>query len=235
LVTGSNEPGKRAIFIYIYDNHWRISNEPPLNGAPSAYAQYGKSDQSIATGTTLNGIYDTRDDPIEPQKGFYASVQYRNSYKFMGSTSKWSSLVVDMRKFIRFPGNSENVLALWSYNWVVLNGTPSYLDLPSTSWDANTATGRGYIQGRFRGAQMLYLEAEYRYRITRNGLIGGVLFMNAESFSAAPGTRLQAIQPAIGPGLRIKLNKISKTSVAIDYGFGRQGSNGLFIDVGEAF
>jgi hypothetical protein len=68
-----------------------------------------------------------------------------------------------------------------------------------------------------------------------NGLLGGVFFLNAQSFSAAPGTRLQGIQPGYGPGLRIKLNTITKTNICIDYGFGRQGSNGLFIDVGEIF
>jgi hypothetical protein len=46
---------------------------------------------------------------------------------------------------------------------------------------------------------------------------------------------LQGIQPGYGPGLRIKLNTISKTNISIDYGFGREGSRGLFIDVGEIF
>ncbi len=82
---------------------------------------------------------------------------------------------------------------------------------------------------------MFYLESEYRFNLTRNGLIGGVLFANAQTLSAEPGTRLQRIQPAIGPGLRLKLNKTSRTNIAIDYGFGRQGSHGLFIDVGEVF
>jgi len=127
------------------------------------------------------------------------------------------------------------VIALWNYDWIILNGNPAYLDLPSTQWDSNSATGRGYIQGRFRGAQMVYLEGEYRFRLTADGLLGGVVFLNGESFSAAQGTRLQAMQPGFGPGVRIKLNKISNTNITVDYGFGRQGSNGLFIDVGEAF
>ncbi len=220
---------------YIYDNHWHITDEGPLNGGVNDYAMYGKISQATSTGLTLNGLYDTRNNSLSPTKGMYANVQYRNNFTFMGSTNRWSSLIVDVRKFFRFPANSSNVLALWSYNWLILNGRPNYLDLPATSWDTNTSTGRGYIQGRFRGAQMVYAEAEYRYRITKNGLLGGVIFLNGESFSAAPGTRLQGIQPAFGPGLRVKLNKTSKTNVAIDYGFGRQGSNGLFIDVGEVF
>jgi hypothetical protein len=82
---------------------------------------------------------------------------------------------------------------------------------------------------------MVYAEAEYRYRISANGLFGGVFFLNAQSFSAAPGTRLQTVQPGFGPGLRVKLNKLTKTNVCIDYGFGTQGSKGLFVNVGEMF
>jgi len=180
-------------------------------------------------------LFDSRDNSINPSKGGYVNFEFRTSTKFTGSTSNWESVVLDARKYYELPEGSDNILALWSYDWIILNGKPGYLDLPSTSWDANSATGRGYIQGRFRGSQMVYAEGEYRFKITSNGLIGGVAFLNAESLSAQQGTKLQAIQPGYGPGLRVKLNKISKTNITIDYGFGNEGSRGLFIDVGEAF
>jgi hypothetical protein len=82
---------------------------------------------------------------------------------------------------------------------------------------------------------MVYLESELRFRISRNGLFGGVLFGNAQTFSGESGTGLQKIQPGFGTGLRIKINKASRTNLAIDYGFGSQGSKGLFIAVGEYF
>ena len=82
---------------------------------------------------------------------------------------------------------------------------------------------------------MIYAEAEYRYSLTSNGLLDGVAFFNMQSFSAGPGTRLAPIQPGFGPGLRIKLNKVSRTNICVDYGFGNQGSRGLFINVGEMF
>ncbi|GAC1306329.1 MAG: hypothetical protein NVSMB24_16500 [Mucilaginibacter sp.] len=216
---------------YIIDDHWNITDKNTFN----EYAAYGKTSNTVATGFTLNVLLDARDNGINPHKGGYASIQYRDNYKFLGSTSSWQSLIVDLRRYINLPAGSDNVLALWSYDWLILHGKPGYLDLPSTQWDAFSATGRGYIQGRFRGTQMVYAEAEYRYKILNNGLLGGVFFLNAESFSAAPGTPLQGVQPGYGPGLRIKLNTISKTNICVDYGFGRQGSRGLFIDVGEIF
>lgn len=220
---------------FIYDDHFKIREKGTLDGAPSGYAAYGAESHTLSSGITLNGLFDNRDNSINASSGWYAAVTYRDNKSFLGSTRNWQSLVFDVRKYFRFPEGSGNVLALWSYDWLVIGGTPPYLDLPSNTWDTFSGTGRGYIQGRFRGAQMVYAESEYRFKITRNGLLGGVFFVNAESFSAAPGTGLQSVQPAFGPGIRLKLNKISKTNIAIDYGIGREGSRGVFINVGEIF
>jgi len=220
---------------YVMDNHWGISHQSPISIAFPGFSNYNTATHTASSGFTLSGIYDSRDNTINPSGGFYAMYQFRENLTALGSTTAWNSLTLDVRKYFRFPASSNNTLAFWSYDWLTLSGAPPYLDLPSTMWDANTNAGRGYIQGRFRGAQMVYAETEYRYAITRNGLIGGVFFVNVQSFSAAPGTRLQAIQPGYGPGLRVKLNKVSKTNISMDYGFGTQGSHGLFVNVGELF
>ncbi|MFD2864379.1 hypothetical protein [Mucilaginibacter antarcticus] len=220
---------------FLFDSHYNITDKGNTNGTVSDYELYGKSARSIASGFAFSSFYDSRDNTYNSSKGLYALMQYRSAVSTFGSTSDWHSLTVDVRKYFKFPASSDNVIALWNYDWVIMNGSPGYLDLPSVGWDVNSATGRGYIQGRFRGAQMYYAEAEYRFRILANGLINGVVFGNAETFSGAQGTRLQRIQPGFGPGLRIKLNKVSKTSIAIDYAFGAQGSRGVFVDVGEAF
>lgn len=220
---------------YKLQQHWNITHEGPLNGAPSDYEAYGTDAHTTSSGFSLNALFDSRDNSVNASKGFYANLQYHTYDKLFGSSNSWQSLVIDIRKYFRFPEGSDNVIAFWSYDWISLAGHPPYLDLPSTSWDTYSTTGRGYIQSRFRGAQMIYAETEYRFNITRNGLLGGVMFLNGQSFSAAPGTKLQSIQPGFGPGLRLKLSKVSKTNLDIDYGFGNQGSRGLFLTVGEVF
>ncbi len=220
---------------YKLQQHWNITYKEPANGAPSDYEKYGTSTRSTSSGLSFNALYDSRDNAVNASKGFYAAVQFYSSERILGGNSNWQSLIIDVRKYYKLPASSDNVLAFWSYNWLTLNGKPPYLDLPSTSWDTYSTTGRGYIQSRFRGANMVYLESEYRYKITKNGLLGGVVFLNGESFSAEPGTRLQSVQPGYGLGLRIKLSKVSKTNLDIDYGFGNQGSRGLFLTVGEVF
>ncbi|HEX9508844.1 MAG TPA: hypothetical protein VF939_00065 [Puia sp.] len=220
---------------YMIEYQWDIDDKPPHNETISDFKKYDSSNSTVASGLIVNALFDSRDNSINTSKGFYSSVQYRSNLTALGSKRNWQSLIIDTRKYFRFPENSRNVLAFWSYDWLIIQGKPPYLDLPSTTWDVYSNTGRGYIQGRFRGAQMIYLETEYRMAITANGLLGAVVFLNAESLSAAPGTRLESIQPGFGTGLRVKLNKKSKTNVCIDYGFGTQGSHGLFINIAEMF
>lgn len=220
---------------YIFDHRWKISHKGPKNGSESDYEKYGMARTTTSAGVTFNALYDTRNNPINCSDGSYARIQLRNNYTALGSNSNWRSVTVDMRKFFQLPGASHNVLAFWLYNWLVINGKPPYLDLPSNGWDSYSSTGRGYIQGRFRGTKMSYLETEYRFRITDNGLIGGVIFANAQTFAGFPGSGFERLQPGFGSGLRIKLNRLSQTNISIDYGFGSQRSNGVFLNIGEVF
>jgi outer membrane protein assembly factor BamA len=220
---------------YNLDYHWKVSDAGLADGSAPDYANYGKAQKTTSSGVALNMVYDSRKNPINPVNGLSANIAWRNNFTWLGSNTNWQSVILDIRKYFPFPGAAKNVLTFWSYNWIILGGKPPYLDLPSTGWDNFNNTGRGFIQGRYRGNIMLYLESEYRFHITQNGLFGGVLFANAESFSGAPSKQLQSIQPGVGCGIRIKLNKKSNTNIAIDYGFGTQGSRGLFVNIGEVF
>jgi len=161
----------------------------------------------------------------------------------MGSDADWQSLLLEFKGYKRFPASSDNIIGLWSYNWFTFGGKPPYLLLPSTGWDANVNTGRGFIQGRYRGSSMLYLESEYRFLVTSNGLFGGVIFANAETFSSRESTledktslkAFDPIQPGYGVGVRIRLNKFSRANLCIDYGWGTGGSKGVAVNLGEVF
>jgi len=217
---------------YNMDYHWNIKEE----GTGTDFAAYnGNAKKTMSSGLSLNLIYDSRKNLNYPENAFYGNFAYRNNSTLLGSNQNWQSVQLEFKKHIKFPQNSDNVLAFWNLNWFTFGGKPPYFDLPSTGWDSYSNTGRGYIQGRLRGPGMLYLESEYRFRITQNGLLGGVIFGNAESVSELQSKRFETILPGAGFGIRIKLNKYSKANVAIDYGFGTEGSQGLFFNVSEVF
>ncbi|MCW3120816.1 MAG: hypothetical protein JWQ38_308 [Flavipsychrobacter sp.] len=220
---------------YNMDYFYGIEELNPPAGKVTDLQSYGISKNEFASGLTFNFLYDNRKNPINPEKGNFVNVVYRPNLTNFGNTATWRSLVIDLRKYIKFPNNSDNVLAFWSYEWLTVSGKAPYLMLPNTGGDPYSNTGRGYIQGRYRGGNMAYLEGEYRFRITNNGLLGGVVFANAQSFTEQASNSFETVAPGYGAGLRVKLNKFSRTNVAIDYGFGSHGSGGLFVNLGEVF
>jgi hypothetical protein len=167
---------------------------------------------------------------------------FRPNRQALGSTTNTEMLLLEGRAYVHPSRRSANVLAFWSYNALTLKENPPFLDLPSTGWDTSSNLGRGYIQGRFRGKNLLYLESEYRFGLTRSRLLGGVVFANAQAVSEDAqrpdepiAKRYDKVAPAVGAGLRVNLNKVSHTNLGIDYARGIQGSSSLSFNVGEVF
>ncbi len=220
---------------YHLDYYWNVKEVNPPGNVKTDFQKYGFSKKATASGATINLKYDNRKNSINPENGYFANLTYRPNFTFAGSDANWQSLIFDLRKYNKLPFSSKNVLAFWSYIWLTTGGKPTYMLLPSTGTDVNNNSGRGYIQGRFRSKNMLYLETEYRFGITNNGLIGGVVFINAESVTEKISNKLQRVYPGWGAGIRIKVNKYSRTNIAVDYGFGVGGSRGFFVNLGEIF
>jgi hypothetical protein len=65
--------------------------------------------------------------------------------------------------------------------------------------------------------------------------VRGVVFVNAQSFTDMGSNRFEVISPGVGLGIRVKLNKFSGTNLALDYGWGTQGSQGIFVNLGKVF
>jgi hypothetical protein len=220
---------------YDFDYFWNIQEIIPTGSPSTDFQQYGFAKTEKASGLSFDIKYDSRRNPINPEKGIYANILFQPKFTFLGSDANWQSLLIEFRGYTKFPSQSRNILAFWSYNWFTLGGSPPYLLLPSTAWDEYSNTGRGYIQGRFRSLNMIDQEAEYRFVISRNGLFGGVVFANAESFSDITTGKYEVISPGAGLGIRIMLNKFSRTNLALDYAWGTMGSRGFFVNLGEVF
>lgn len=220
---------------YQLDYHWQINEQevqPP--GRITDFQKYGFSTISTSSGIAINLLYDSRENSINPSaRSFYANAQLVVDRTFLGASSNWSRIVIDVRKYLKMP--LKTVLALWCFSMLNISGDPPYLDLPGTGADTYNNTGRGYEQARFIGQNMVDLEAELRFGITKNGLLGAVIFGNAETVSELGTNRFEVISPAFGIGLRIKFNKFSNTNTCIDFGVGTKGSHGFVGNLGEAF
>lgn len=197
---------------------------------------YGVEGNSFSSGLSLNLLYDTRNNSINPLPGAYANLIVRQNMGFLGSNDNWQSVFLDVRKYFAMnPGNrnQQNTLAFWSYFWSGLSNRIPYLDLPSIGWDPYNRSGRGIDQNRYRGKTLFYFESEYRRDITQNGLLGFVVFANTNTVSGS-GSFFTSWHPAAGTGLRIKFNKGSNTNIGVDYGVSK-GFNNVVFSLGEAF
>jgi hypothetical protein len=217
---------------YNYDYHYNIQDL----GEATDYNQYSQGNtKTTSSGVIAQFMYDSRTNINNPRQSSLASITYRYNSTLLGSDQNWQSVLAEFRKYISLAPHSKNVLAFWSWNEFVFGGKAPYFDLPSNGWDTYSNTARGYIQSRFRGTNFLYDECEYRFGITHNGLIGGVVFCNAETATEWPSGNFQKIDFGKGIGIRIKLNKYSNVNLCIDYGIGDNGSQGFFFNLGEVF
>ncbi len=207
----------------------------------SAYVAYNDAHGFSSTHQDSSGVnvglrYDTRDNAINPDGGWLASATYRAFVdNFLGGDSTWQELALDARTYVRLTPDARQKLAFWFLGDLVTGGTAPFWDLPEMSADGRSA--RGYGEGRYRGEQLLYWEAEYRATLTSNGLIGMVLFANATTIgNSETNDRLfRSWAPAAGFGLRVLLNKRSRTNLCADLGWGKQDSHGFYLGIQEAF
>ena len=82
----------------------------------------------------------------------------------------------------------------------------------------------------------MYFEGEYRFPLTKNQMISGTVFANATTTSSVDkNLRLfESVQPAIGIGLRVLLDKNTLTNFIVNFGLGRKSETFYFND-GEGF
>jgi outer membrane protein assembly factor BamA len=201
-------------------------------------ARYGFNPLHYSTnGLVFRIIQDSRDNPINSYKGIYASLGFRVNEKIFGGSQNSTMLYAEWRNYIPLQKNKPGlVLAFWTWGQFVTSGNVPYLALPSIGWDTYGRSGRGYVQGRFRGTNMVYGESEFRTPISKNGLFGAVAFINATTASNpnTGQTLFNSLAPGYGLGLRIKMNMKDRTNICIDYGRG-QGSHGLYFNIQETF
>lgn len=130
-----------------------------------------------------------------------------------------------------------HVLAFWAIGNFSPQGQLPYLILPALGYDQRSRSGRGYTQGRFRGNNLVYTEAEYRFPISAcGGVLGGVLFLNSTTTSDPKQSVMlfDYLKFGYGMGLRIMVDKKSRTNLVLDVAFGDKTSC-FYLGAAEVF
>jgi outer membrane protein assembly factor BamA len=175
---------------------------------------------------------------INSYKGIYAMLSWRGGMKILGNKYSTNLFSVEWRSFHPLSkSNPRHLLAFWLMGNFSKAGEFPYMILPATAYDQRGRCARGYTQGRFRGDNLVYGEAEYRFPLSKpGGVLGGVLFVNATTAdnSYRDLKLFDSVKPGYGLGLRIMADKRSRTNLCVDYGFGNK-SSGFYLAASETF
>ena len=232
---------------YQFDSYNNINDEKLSLGSTDsvitshyAYNTYHGFDTKtyFTSALSVRFVIDKRDNMIQAHKGYYFSLNWQGGFKFTGNDRKSNLYQIEWRSYHGLSKrNPSHLISFWLMGNFAEEGTLPYMILPATAYGQTGRSARGYTQGRFRGNNMAYGEVEYRFPISQcGGLFGGVLFANATTANN-PFLSLslfESIKPAYGFGLRVKMDKNSRTNLAVDLAFGHQ-SMGFYLAVSETF
>jgi len=227
-----------------YDTHTDVGpQDDQAAWQQSAYVAYSEAhglplDSQSSAGISADVIWDSRDSLINAQGGWFAKLGYRALFDgFLGGDSHWERVNLDVRTYRPLTASGRHKIAIWLSADLVVDGVAPYFDLPATGQDTYGRSARGYREGQFRGERLAYGEIEYRGTLTGNGLLGMVVFLNTTTASNLESgeSLFDSFATGAGAGLRVSINKRSKTNLCFDVGFGKSGSKGIYLSIQEAF
>jgi hypothetical protein len=222
----------------IIDERLDLKSEPPFYTSHYLYSEAKRfsKESYAANGLVGKVLFDNRDNANNAYSGTYLDAGFRFNQQWLGSSKTSTQFLLEFRNYQRI-GRGNNRIAFWLISQLLPSGSLPYLALPSIGWDTYNRSGRGYIQGRFRGENLTYSEIEFRYNITKNGLLGGVVFANAITVDNlfTDQAIFEDFAIGYGAGLRIKMNKETRTNICMDFGFVQNGSAGIYFGIQEAF
>lgn len=224
---------------YALDYYFNVKDRAAGTGQVTDFQEYpyGTGPASFNSQLVLNALYDSRDSPVFATRGLYANLSYAYTPRWLGSDTTWQFAYLDLRGYRKLARRW--VLALWSYAWFGFGEVP-YLELPSIGSDPDGRSGRGYIEGRHIGKQLLYGEAELRFVIWE--WLGAVAGVNVHSPGEpdargvlADEPRFRHVWPSVVFGARILAVKATHSNICVDFAWGRNGQHGIYFNFAEAF
>lgn len=232
------------VYMDINDTLTDLVSDPPSISNHNAYSvKYGFDPTGYTiSGLSANWTYDSRDNVANPYSGRYAFASFRFNPEFLGSSQASTNLWLEYRDYFNLSSeNPRNLIAVWTYANLTTSGKLPYMALPSIGWDQMGRSGRAFTQGRFRGDNMFYAEAEWRFPLpviaSRPNLFGGTVFANVNSASSLDNNvqLFDYLQPAAGIGLRVMLMEKTRTNLTLDYGWGANGDGAFYLNMNEYF
>ncbi|QYJ67893.1 BamA/TamA family outer membrane protein [Flavobacterium litorale] len=187
-------------------------------------------DGSRAIGIEAATLYDSRNNVLNAQKGWYLEFTHGEYGEAIGSTHNFNLTKFDLRHYFSPIPNSKDVLAIQTL------GHFSRGDVPfnELALFGSNQILRGYREGRFVDRDLLAAQAEYRKRFGESRF-GAVAFVGAgDVYNSVDDFQFKNLRYNFGAGLRFMVDRLEKLNIRLDWGFG-QSSNYIYLGIAEAF
>ena len=185
------------------------------------------SDGAVYSGLSVIFQLDDRDNVFSPNSGNFIRFLGGFSSKVIGASNSFNRVEFDFRKYMRI--TPKGVLAVQGY----FQSNYGMVPFQNQAWYGGGERARGYFNGRYIDNHMYVIQAEYRYRFHPRWSAAG-FFVHGE-VADSPTEFLRDSRFAFGGGIRFQLLKSNQTLVRLDFGIGRDGNNGVYFGVNEAF
>lgn len=211
-------------FEFVYQNHEVTQTE---EGGLLDSGEILGSNRAVISGLGVIFNLDSRDQLESPKSGYLVQMNARFSSEVWGGTSSFNKYIADLRAY--FPVSERGTFAAQFYNENSFGEVP----FQGMSWYGGGDRARGYFKGRFIDNHMYVIQAEYRYQLAPRWSAAGFALIG--EVTDYPRDYLNDFKPSIGGGIRFKIIKNQNTLVRLDMAFGKDGSNGFYFGVNEAF
>ena len=211
-------------FEFIYQNHDVTEVQ---EGGILASGEILGSNRAVISGLGVIFNLDSRDQLEAPKSGYLVQMNARFSSEVWGATSSFNKYIADLRAY--YPVGEKGTFAAQIYNENTFGEVP----FQGAAWYGGGDRARGYFKGRFIDNHMYVIQAEYRYQFAPRWSAAG--FALVGEVTDYPRDYLNDIKPSFGGGIRFKIIKNQNTVVRLDMAFGKDGNQGFYFGVNEAF
>lgn len=177
---------------------------------------------------SVGALLDSRDNLFAPRRGTFAQITYTHNDDDLGSPFQYDRMRLDARLYRTLTGT--HVVAAQ----LLLLGVSGYAPFDQLALVGGGDIMRGYARGRYRDQRLAAAQVEYRSPLVHR--VGLVAFAGAGTVASAWDALTDArLLPTLGGGVRVQIDPQQRTAVRVDFGVGRDSSNGLYIGFNQAF
>ena len=220
----------RYLFIgagFRYNTIFDVEADPD---APLTSTQIEGFNGSTSVGVEAAILYDSRNNILNAESGWYVEATYGVYGKVLGGTNRFQLTRFDIRHFVGLSEKGQDVLGFQLLSRFSSGNVP----FNELALLGGNEILRGYREGRYVDRHLIAGQMEYR-KTFGDSRWGAVAFLGGgDVYNSLGEFKFENFRPSYGAGVRFKLDKTENLNLRFDYGFG-QDSNFFYFTIAEAF